>query len=199
MSITYTNRKGRTYHLCQGVTKTGKSRYYFAREPKDTALEEIPEGYEIRESVNGVVSLAKTRPIELLEGEISVVQAALRAHSKARHYRVDVKSKQITIHEIMGPDLMELVTDLVNDIGIGAGLGGDMAQWVQKQERVHGQFAPVMRFILTDGEKRHFKAQRMCYRGSADHWIDLEFGRSIAELAPILIPTLGTDKFFELF
>jgi hypothetical protein len=34
MPITYTNRKGVTYHLCRGVTKTGKPRYYFAREPK---------------------------------------------------------------------------------------------------------------------------------------------------------------------
>ena len=48
MSITYTNRKGRTYYLCQGVTKTGKPRYYFAREPRDTVLEELPGGYEIR-------------------------------------------------------------------------------------------------------------------------------------------------------
>ncbi|MCD6285654.1 MAG: hypothetical protein J7M39_07075 [Anaerolineae bacterium] len=199
MSITYTSRKGRAYHLCQGATKTGRSRYYFAREPKDTVLEEIPEGYEIRESVNGVVSLARVRPIELLEGEISIVQAALRTHLKARHYRVDVKSKQITIHEIVGPDLMELVTDLTNDLGVGTMPRSDMVLWIQEEERIHGQFAPVMRFILTDSEKRHFKAQRMCYRGTADHWLDVEFGRSIAELASILIPMLGTDEFFELF
>jgi hypothetical protein len=197
--ITYTNRKGRTYYLCQGVTKTGKSRYYFAREPKDTVLGEIPQGYEIRESVNGIVSLAKARPIELLESEISVAQAALRAHPKARHYRVDVKPKQITIYEHVGPDLMELVTDLANDLGIGEMLRSDIAQRMQEEERIYGQFTPVMRFILTDSEKRHFKAQRMCYLGSVDDWIDIEFDRSMAELAPTLIPTLGTDEFFELF
>ena len=47
MQVTYTNRKGRTYHLCQGVTRTGKPRYYFAREPKGKPVEQIPEGYEI--------------------------------------------------------------------------------------------------------------------------------------------------------
>jgi hypothetical protein len=35
MPITYANRKGFTYTLCQGTTKTGKPRYYFVRDPKD--------------------------------------------------------------------------------------------------------------------------------------------------------------------
>jgi len=40
MPVTYTNRKGHTYYLCQGVTKTGKSRYYFAREPRGEPVED---------------------------------------------------------------------------------------------------------------------------------------------------------------
>lgn len=62
MSVAYPNRKGHTFYLCHGMTKTGKSRYYFAREPKDETLDHIPEGYRISESVNGVVSLVKERP-----------------------------------------------------------------------------------------------------------------------------------------
>jgi hypothetical protein len=61
MAVTYTNRKGTTYSLCRGVTKTGKTRYFFAREPVNEPVEKVPEGYEISESVNGVVSLAKVR------------------------------------------------------------------------------------------------------------------------------------------
>ncbi len=34
MPITYTNRKGVTYTLCRGETKTGKPRYYFSRTPR---------------------------------------------------------------------------------------------------------------------------------------------------------------------
>jgi hypothetical protein len=45
MSYTYTNRKGSTYYLCQANTKTGKTRYYFAGEPKATPVENIPVGY----------------------------------------------------------------------------------------------------------------------------------------------------------
>jgi hypothetical protein len=75
MAITYTNRKGKTYHLCRGTTKTGKPCYYFAREPKGEPVEQIPDGYEIRESVNGVVSLAKTRPQQILPDERAAVDA----------------------------------------------------------------------------------------------------------------------------
>ncbi len=78
-------------------------------------------------------------------------------------------------------------------------LGSEMAQRAQERDRIYGQFAPVMRFILTDSEKRHFKAQRICCRGSANHWLDVEFDRSIAALVSRLIPVLGTDKFFGLF
>ena len=61
-------------------------------------------------------------------------------------------------------------------------------------------FTPVMRFVLKDAEQRTFHAQRMCYRGSIDDFIDLysEIG-SIDELAHRLIYKLGTDEFFELF
>ena len=94
MQVTYTNRKGKTYYLCQGLTKKGNPRYYFAREPKDEPVDEIPEGYEIRESVNGVVSLAKERPVQILPEERAAVEAAIGQHPKARNYRADWKSQQ---------------------------------------------------------------------------------------------------------
>lgn len=42
MSITYTNRKGRTYYLCQGVTKTGKPRYYFTAKAEGNLADRVP-------------------------------------------------------------------------------------------------------------------------------------------------------------
>ena len=47
MSITHTSRKGVTFYLCHGVTKTGKPRYFFARARKGGPVEAIPEGYEV--------------------------------------------------------------------------------------------------------------------------------------------------------
>ena len=199
MTISYTNRKGRTYYLCQGTTKTGKPRYYFSREPEGTPVEEMPAGYTIRESANAIVSLVKARPALLREEEIAVVQAAVRKHRQAKLYRVDAQAKRITIYEHVGADMRDLVKSLATELGMSGLRDKDMAQRAEAEEQIYGQFTPVMRFDLADSQRRYFKAQRMCYRGSIDDWIDIEFDKSIKELARRLIPTLGTDEFFELF
>ena len=196
MPVTYTNRKGRTYHLCQGTTKTGKPRYYFAREPREQPLDEIPGGYEIGESVNGIVSLVKKRPAQILPDEIAAVEAAVKRHPKSRSYRVSVRRDRIEIYELVGPD----AGDLIAALGLqGLGLSG-LAGRIQADQEQYGQFTPVMRFILADPETRSFRAQRWCYRGSIDDWINLmNVSGSLDQLARRLIPTLGTDDFFELF
>ena len=65
------------------------------------------------------------------------------------------------------------------------------------QER-SAQFTPVMRFILADAEQRTFYAERWCYRGSVDDWIEIGPMGPVAELARELIPKLGTEQLFEL-
>ena len=42
MSITYTNAKGQTFSLCQGTTKTGKPKYYFAMQSEGTLAKAMP-------------------------------------------------------------------------------------------------------------------------------------------------------------
>ena len=114
--IIYTNRKGVTYTLCQSVTKTGKPRYSFAREPQGEPVEAIPEGYEIRESVNGVVSLAKVRPGHILAEEVAVVAAAIQQHPRSRNYRLDVKPDRIDIYELVSggmDDVLAIFDDVL--------------------------------------------------------------------------------------
>lgn len=161
MPVTYTSRKGFTYYLCRGVTKTGKPRYYFAREPKGEPVEQIPEGFKIGESVNGLVFLMKDRPEQILPEEVAAVEAAVRRHPKSRNYRVSVKHDRI-----------------------------------RATMEDHARFTPVMRFILADEGQRTFRAERWCYRGSIDDWIDI---RSTGTLDRQLVPKLGTEQFFELF
>jgi len=193
--ITYTNRKGVTYTLCKGVTKTGKPRYFFAREPQGELVEVIPEGYEIRESVNGVVSLAKVRPGHILAEEAAVVAAAIQRHPQGRNYRVDVKPDRIDIYELAGGGMGEVLATF-GDMFSSALL----AKMCADHER-YRQYTAVMRFILTDAEQRLFRAERMCYRSSVDGWLPLyNIGRApIEHLARSLVPTLGTDAFFELY
>ncbi len=71
--IIYVNRKGYTYYLCEIVTKTGKCRYAFARKPTGRAIFYLPEGYEIIESPNGVVSLRKIRQSPISSEEVQAV------------------------------------------------------------------------------------------------------------------------------
>jgi hypothetical protein len=198
MGVTYTNRKGTTYFLCRGVGKTGKARYFFAREPTGEPVEKIPEGYEISESVNGIVSLAKVRPALLLETEILAVKRALENHPRARLYRVDAQARQITIYEFAGTDPREMVQEMSQRFGLPGFVNERLARF-EAERLAQGQFAPVMRFTLIDDQERRFKAERMCYLGSIDDWIVIAFDKSIDPLARSLIPALGSDEFFELF
>ena len=199
MAVTYTNRKGTKYFLCRGVTKTGKARYFFAREPKNELVERIPEGYEISESVNGMVSLAKVRPAILLETEILAVKHALENHPRASLYRMDAKARQITVYEREGPDPREVIREISERFGLLGFSRDDLAARFEAEKLSRGQFAPVMRFTLIDEQRRRFKAERMCYLGSIDNWIAIGFDKPIDELARSLIPALGSDEFFELF
>ena len=193
--LTYTNRKGVTYYLFRTVTKSGKPRYNFAREPKGEPVEQIPEGWRVSESVNGIVSLAKDRPAQILPQEVAAAEAALARHPKSRNYRVNVKYDRIEVYERMGLNADELVASL-------AGLGLDVSPRADRLEDVldrHAQFTPVLRFILTDAEQRTFRIERWCYRGNIDGWIDVGPLGVLERLARLWIPKLSTDAFFGVF
>jgi len=194
MQVTYTNRKGKTYYLCEGLTKKGKPRYHFAREPKDKPVDEIPEGYEIRESVNGVVSLAKKRAALILPDEREAVERAIERHPKARNYRMDIRGKRIVVYERVGPDVEDL-SPMLRRIGQ---LTSTRLEELQESLDQSARFTPVMRFTLLDKEKRTFYTERWCYLGSIDDWIDIGPSRSVYLLAQQFIPLLGTDALYEV-
>jgi hypothetical protein len=195
MPVTYTNRKGITYTLCQGVTKTGKPRYTFVCDSEGKhVVEAIPDGYKISESVNGVVSLIKERPQKLLPEEIETVKTAVHCHPKARNYRVNVKHDRIEVYESVRPDVDGLLSDL-KEIGfLPRAKETDLRATLERR----AQFTPVLRFILEDEGTRVYRAERWCYLGSIDDWIFITTG-PVEQLARRMIPTLGTDEFFELF
>ena len=196
MPVTYTNRKGHTYYLCKGMTKTGKMRYYFARQPKERSPDQIPDGYRISESVNGVVSLVKDRPQLILPHEVASVEASLDRHPKGRDYRVTVQKNQIVIYERLGPD-METLIDMFGKLR-------PLQPEIMKQRTQEGldkfaRFSPIMRFILLDSDDRKYKAERWNFMGDIDDWIDIGESGKLENLARRLIPQLGTDDFFELY
>jgi len=195
MPVTYTNRKGVTYYLCRGVTKTGKPRYYFAREIKGEPADEIPEGFTISESVNAVVSLVRDRPSHILPDEIAWVEASVKRHPKAHNYRVSPKPDRIEIYERVGPDADDLIAGLSGISGLFAAQAGQLREL---QDR-YAQFTPVLRFILADAERRTFRVERWCYLGSVDDWINVGTEGPVAEVAREWIPRLGTDRMFAVY
>jgi hypothetical protein len=56
-----------------------------------------------------------------------------------------------------------------------------------------------LRFTLVDPVQRLFGVERMCYLGRIDDWLELSQTGLVATLADALIPTLGTEEFFELW
>jgi hypothetical protein len=196
MPVTYTNRKGHTYYLCQGLTKTGKLHYYFARTPKEGSPDQIPDGYRISESVNGIVSLGKDRPQLISPHEVACVEAVLARHPKGHDYRLAVQKNKIVIYERLGPDI-ETLSAIFGNI---SPLKSDTVK-IRLQEQLDkmARFSPILRFNLIDPEERKFTAERWSYLGDINDWIDIGASGSIDNLARQLIQKLGTDDFFELF
>lgn len=218
MPVTCTNRKGVTYILCKRTTAAGKLRYVFARAPHTPqgsqeppadrglprdAVDTIPDGFTIRESVNGVVSLVRDVPPAFSAEEVAVLDAALRRHPKAVRYRVDVRGEHLVVYERLGPAADELASLLS-----GAGLAG--ASLTHVRTRLEAQLArsaryePVLRFHLVDADTRRFGVERRYYGGAtgmpgSDSWLLLGQAGSLSELARRVVPQLGTDAFFELW
>lgn len=195
LPITYTNRKGVTYHLCRGVTKTGKPRYYFAREPCDEPVEQLPEGTTISESVNGVVSLTRVRPSQILPPEIAAVEAELGRHPRSHRYRLDTKQDRLIVYERTDPDLDETLAMLK----LPFTPSHDRIDALRADTDRRARFTPVLRFILVDPGRRIFRTERMCYLGSIDNWIDVHRIGPLERLAQEVLPVLGTDDYFELY
>ncbi len=63
MAFGFTNSKGQTYYLHEKVTttSTGKERrlFFFSREIKEGALNEVPAGYTVVEMKTGLPALKK--------------------------------------------------------------------------------------------------------------------------------------------
>src|SRR2546423_5550007 len=183
MPVNYTNRKGQTYTLYRGQTRSGKPRYYFGRSDQGQGepVTEIPPGYSIIESVNGVVSLAKDRPSLIQPEEVAAVEAAVQQHPEAHHYRVAVKQNRIEIYERVGPDYETVVSELRIP---GLSRPG-LAQELRDLEERHARYEPVLRFNLLDPAERRLRRERGCYRGGIDRSVGLRpKGGARVQVAP---------------
>jgi hypothetical protein len=191
MAFEYTNRKGVTYYLRRSTTKRGKTRYVFSRKPGGDEVEAVPEGYEVRESVNGQVSLAAVQPRRITEAEEGELRALLERLKPG--YRLQVKGDELVIFEpsMTASSLM----------GVFKGMPGStspaFARKLSEVVSANARYEPLLKFELLDKDTRRFSAHRMVFRGQGGWSYPLESGDLIT-IARALIPHLGQDSFYEL-
>lgn len=195
MGITHANRKGVTYYLCRRRAASGAERYVFAREPAGELVDDLPPGFAIRESINGIVSLVRDRPSRLLSEEVAAVERAVARHPQASRYRVDAPRNRIDVHERAGVD----VTEVVKGFGLDPAAFPRQMEDLQAAMERDARYAAVLRFTLVDATQRTFQTERMCYLGSVDGFIPIGSPEPIWALAERMIPVLGTEQFFELW
>lgn len=190
-ALAYTNRKGVTYYLHEGRTKSGKPRYFFARSVRDGSLAELPAGYEVAESVNAVVSVRRRREGEaaIPDDDLALVRAELKRHGHLRHHVVLVERDAIVIHQ---PDIDPV--DL-RDIDPSFGLLAGRAEAFLADRIRRARFSPVLRFVR-DGSS--YTAHRMTYRRHGGWSYPLASG-PLDRIVRALVGKVGTDEFFEQF
>jgi len=186
------NRKGKTYYLHCGKTTKGKDRYYFSLKDNEPLSETIPDGYEIYENPNAQVFLRIIQPKIITDIEKAMVDKGMKRYSKVKDYQIDIKKETITIY-------------LANqDSGELSGILESMARFHTPTAPIDQilnetlTFSPMLRFILVDEEKREFVAQRYCFRGSVDDWIDIGGPTSLEKLVKKFVKHLGQESYYDI-
>jgi hypothetical protein len=189
--ITYTNTKGKTYYLHQGTTKTGKPKYHFSMQSEGTLTASIPAGFEIYETPNAQVFLRRIPPKIITDEERQVVEDGMRKYAEVQDYKIDVKGNAIEIHMAHqdSETFREMFTGYRPDL--------DQTQIAARvTQAVH--YFPMMQFLLEDDTRRTFTAQRYCFIGSVDDWIDIGYG-PLTKLVKRYVKHLGQESYFDLF
>jgi hypothetical protein len=188
--ITHTNAKGKTYYLHQGTTKTGKPKYHFSMQHKGTLAESIPQGFEIYETPNAQVFLRRIPPKIITDEERQVVEDGMRKYAGVQDYKIDVRGNAIEIH------IAHQDSETFREMFSRARPDLDQTQIAAfVAQAVH--YFPMMQFLLEDEQRRTFTAQRYCFIGSIDDWIDIGHG-PLTRLVKRYVKHLGQESYFEL-
>ena len=190
--ITYTNAKGKTYYLHQGTTKTGKPKYYFSMESNGALAESMPEGFEIYENPNAQVFLRRIPPQIITDEERQVVEDGMRKYAEVQDYKIDVRGNAIAVYT--ADQDIETLAGLFKDIYPDPTTNPQLRTLLRNE--IH--YSPMLQFLLEDEQRRTFTAQRYCFIGSIDDWIDIGHG-PLTRLVKQYVKHLGQESYFDLY
>lgn len=60
-------------------------------------------------------------------------------------------------------------------------------------------FSPMLRFVITDKEKRLLQPWRYCFLGSVDDWITIGGIDVLPRLVETYVQHLGEESFYDLY
>jgi hypothetical protein len=188
MAVIHQSRTGKTYYLHTGPKRGGGVQHFFSTKPTGTLAESVPEGFEMHETVNGQVFLRRVQPRLIQEEEENQVRQWLGRHRTGHRYKLEIRGGTLTLYE------SESKADLYQALAPHL----PAREW----ERLDEQFASyqaVLRFTLSDPEKRLFAPERFCFRGSVDGWISIGRPATLAQLAGRYLKHLGRESFYDLY
>ena len=197
MPVTHTNRRGETYHLLQGLTKTGKPKYHVSRKTGPNTVDAIPDGYELFENpVDAIVHVRKIRPTSIIPEELDETKGIIRRVTGKTIFYVLSEGDALVVY---WPDRdPEAVSNMLSHI-FGASLLGSSsdASMIDAGAMVVMKTSPVLKFVLGNEKKRTFAAQRMCFRGEG-FWLPCSESMALATLVESLSCHLGQESFYEI-
>jgi hypothetical protein len=128
-----------------------------ARSIGEDALTQVPSGFEISESINGVVSVRRAGKLvsTVPDEDVAIVARVLASHRHLDSYKVQAVSEAIVIFE-PHPRPADLQ-------GFAEMIGMERLSARAIAERVaHAHYDPVLKF---EREGDHYSVFRMTYRG----------------------------------
>jgi hypothetical protein len=189
--IRHTNRKGDVYYLHVGQTKTGKPKYHFSRKSEGTLAEAIPEGYEIFEKPDTAQVYLRTIPKTAITAvDRGYVESECRKLAKTPAVLVAIEDDALVVYHAESTSSWALER-LGGSMFAGAAGGSEFALR-------HSHFVKLLRFRLTDKDRRLFSVDRWCFRGAIDAWIRVESGLLLDQAVARYAPHIGQESFFEI-
>jgi hypothetical protein len=188
MAVQHTNRRGQTFYLHKGLTKTGKPKYFFSLNSHGELEHTVPQGFEIYENPNCRIFLRRKQPKLITDEELAVVEEGLKRYSRQERCRVEVRQAVITMFT---PD--QNLAELEKTMGF---LPLSKAAGVLDR---FTSYSPLLQFVLTNKGSRTFITRRYCFLGSVDDWIEIGRPDRLMPLVKKYVRHLGQDSFYELY
>jgi len=118
-----------------------------------------------------------------------VVEEGMLTYADVKDYKVDVKGNAIVIYT--ADQDIETLAELCKALSPTPSANRQLMSLLRKEI----QYSPMLQFLLEDEQRRLFTAQRYCFIGSIDDWLDIGHG-PLPTLVKRYVKHLGKESYF---